>query len=159
MKVKLPDVTLHYSDKGKGLPVILIHGFPLNQQIWKDQAEFLSKNYRVILPDLRGHGDTPPTPGPYSMEIFADDCMALLDAIGIKEPVVVGGLSMGGYIAFALYRRYPKRIAALILASTKASADSPEAKTNREASISIAKAFGPSAVVTNMLPKMLSPKT
>jgi 3-oxoadipate enol-lactonase len=159
MKAELPDITLHYSDQGKGLPVLLIHGFPLNRQMWADQIDFLSKSYRILVPDLRGHGETPPSPGPYSMELLADDCIALLDAIGIKAPIVVGGLSMGGYVAFALYRRYPERVAALILAATRASADSAEAKVNRDISIAKAKADGTSAVVANMLPKILSHKT
>lgn len=156
MKAELPDTTLHYSDQGKGLPVLLIHGFPLNQQMWVDQVDFLSKSYRIIMPDLRGHGETPPSPGPYSMELLADDCIALLDAIAINELVVVGGLSMGGYVAFALYRRYPERVAALILAATRASADSADAKVNRDISIAKAKADGTSAVLADMLPKMLS---
>jgi pimeloyl-ACP methyl ester carboxylesterase len=91
--------------------------------------------------------------------MLADDCRALLDNLGVREPVVIGGLSMGGYIAFAFYRLFPKRVAALVLAATRASADTPEGKQNREKAIQTAQVEGPPAVVRTMLPKMLAPHT
>jgi pimeloyl-ACP methyl ester carboxylesterase len=109
--------------------------------------------------DLRGHGESEASPGPYSMELLAGDCISLLDTLGVKQPVIVGGLSMGGYVALALYRKYRTRLAGLILAATRAGADSPEGKSNREKLAAQVKKEGIQAVIDSMHPKMLSPQT
>jgi pimeloyl-ACP methyl ester carboxylesterase len=93
------------------------------------------------------------------MSLLADDCRGFLDALGITRPVVLGGLSMGGYVVFEFYRKYPQRIAGLILAATRAGADSPEAKANRDKAATTAREQGIGAIVEAMLPKMLSPKS
>lgn len=159
MELVLPDLNMAFDDVGRGQPVLLIHGFPLNRGMWKPQLEVLSAYARVIAPDLRGHGDTPPTPGPYTMEMLADDCHALLQTLGIKERVIVCGLSMGGYVTLAFYRRHPERVAGLVLVSTRAAADSPEGKANRDRAVEQAREEGPQAIVAAMLSKMLSPHT
>jgi pimeloyl-ACP methyl ester carboxylesterase len=159
MELVLPDFRMIFEDHGNGIPLLLIHGFPLNRQIWHPQIEALSNTAHVIAPDLRGHGETPPTEEVSSMDLLADDCLGVLDALGVKQAAVICGLSMGGYITLAFYRRHRERVAALILASTRAGADSAEGKANRDRLAGQVKEDGTQAVVNGMLPKMLSPKT
>ena len=123
---------LAYSDHGAGPAVVLLHGFPLSRTMWDAQVRALSPTHRVIVPDLRGHGESPAPDGAYSMDRMADDVAGLLDGLGIPGPVVVGGLSMGGYVALALALNHPERLRGLILADTRAAADAPEAAARRE---------------------------
>ena len=113
-----------YDDTGgKATPLLLIHGFPLDRTLWEAQKQGLADVARVITPDLRGCGESGMPHGNVTMDAYADDLRGLLDKLGV-ENVVVGGLSMGGYITFAFYRKYPHRVRGLILAYTKAGADS-----------------------------------
>ena len=148
-----------YEVRGQGLPLLLVHGFPLNKELWEPQLTALQDVARLIAPDLRGHGASEPVPGEYSMDLLADDCQALLESLEIEEPAVVCGLSMGGYIALAYYRRYPERLAGLILAATRAGPDSPEARANRDKMAARAGEKGAGAIAEDLLPKMLSPET
>lgn len=150
------DFGMAYIDTCDQLTVLCIHGYPLNSAMWEPQMEDLAGTVRVIAPDLRGHGRSEPMPGPYSMSLLADDCLGLLDYLGIENPVVVCGLSMGGYVAFEFFRRYPERVAGLILVSTKAKPDTPEGKAARDAAIAKAKKEGVAAVAADMLPKLLA---
>src|SRR3954471_9509993 len=118
---------LNYSDDGPGPVVVLLHGFPLDHTMWESQIQTLGSIYRVIAPDLRGHGRSAAPDGIYPIDDMADDVVEMLDALRISEPVVVGGLSMGGYVALSLAARYPKRLRGLMLMNTRAGADSPEA--------------------------------
>ncbi len=119
------NVRLQYVDEGNGLPLLLVHGFPLDHTMWNAQIEALSKKYRVIAPDLRGFGESEASSGVVSMNRFADDLALLLDHAGVRVPVFVCGLSMGGYIAFAFWRKYAARLAGLILCDTRAANDAP----------------------------------
>jgi pimeloyl-ACP methyl ester carboxylesterase len=101
-------IEIAYDDVGTGLPVVFLHAFPLNRTFWAPQLGALVDHSRCIAPDLRGFGDTAPAP-PYSMDQYADDVAALLEALGVQRAVVCG-LSMGGYIAFALWRRHRHRV-------------------------------------------------
>jgi len=148
---------MSYEDSSDRVPVLLIHGYPLSNMLWDMQMVDLVDIARLIAPDLRGHGMTDPTEPPYSMGLFAEDCADLLEQLGIEGPVVIGGLSMGGYIAFEFCRRYPERVAGLILAATRAGADSPEAKEARDQATGVAIAEGTAAIVEGMLPKLLAP--
>src|SRR5436305_1002852 len=114
---------LNYDDHGPGPVVVLLHGFPLDHTMWEFQRETLGSMYRVIAPDLRGHGKTAAPEGIYPVEDMAEDVVELLDALKINEPVVVGGMSMGGYLAMAMAVKQPKRLRGLMLVNTRARAD------------------------------------
>ena len=102
-----------FLDAGKGPPVLLLHAFPLSSAMWRRQIAALQPDYRVVAPDFRGFGSTPGFVGAPSVDQMADDAIALLDHLRITEAVVVGGLSMGGYVALAFARRYASRLRAL----------------------------------------------
>jgi 3-oxoadipate enol-lactonase len=133
MKADINGMTLAYGDRGKGLPLVLIHGFPLCRKMWRPQAEALAKaGCRVITPDLRGFGESVLISGEASMELYADDVVALMDHLGIDK-AVVGGMSMGGYVLLNLLERYPDRVAAPIFIVTKAGGDDEAGKARRTA--------------------------
>lgn len=159
MRVNLSDTKLFVEQAGRGQPLLLIHGFPLNHEMWRPQIEILAGNSRVIAPDLRGHGQSPPTPGPYSMDMLADDCATVLEKLGVQQPVAVCGLSMGGYVSFALFRRHPQMVAGLILVATRSGADTEEAKKNRENAAEKVRTEGIEPVIEGMLPIVMSSKT
>jgi pimeloyl-ACP methyl ester carboxylesterase len=150
---------MSYEDSADRVPVLWIHGFPLNAQLWDLQIEGLADIARQITPDLRGHGKSDSTPPPCTMEMYADDCVRLLDNLGCHGPVVVGGLSMGGYVAMELCRRHPERVLGLILAATRAGADSAEGKAGRDQAAEVARKDGVAAIVEGMLPKLMAPQT
>ncbi len=151
--------SMAYSEAGKGLPLVFVHGYPLNRRMWQPQLEGLADVARLLAPDLRGHGESQAVPGPYSVDLFADDLAAFLDALGIRQKIVLCGLSMGGYIVFAFYRKYAARLAGLILTATRAAADSPQARLGRDQSAELARQQGVNAIVDAMLPKLLAPAT
>jgi pimeloyl-ACP methyl ester carboxylesterase len=161
MKLSIsPDVTLEYDDTGgSGRPVVLLHAFPLARTMWRPQVEALRGAYRVLAPDLRGFGGSGPFTAAPSVETMADDVTALLGALGITEPVVLGGLSMGGYVALAFARRHVGRLRALVLADTRAEADSAEARANRDKTIAFARGHSAADVIEQMLPKLLGDRT
>ncbi len=152
-------MALFYNDEGQGEPLLLIHGFPLSSELYKPQRAALANQYRVITPDLRAMGRSDvPTNGVYSMDMYADDLVGLLDHLGISM-ITVAGLSMGGYIVFALVRRHPERIKGMILIDTKAGADTEEGRANRRKMAEQARTEGAAAVADVMLPKMLTERT
>ncbi len=153
------DFTMSYMDSCDRTPILLLHGFPLDSSIWEFQFQDMQDVTRLIAPDLRGHGMSDAPEPPYSMKQLAEDCAGLLDSVGIHTPVVICGLSMGGYLAFEFYRRYPERTAGLILASTRAAADSDEGKKGRDEMITAVSANGTESIADAMLPKLLSPQT
>ncbi|WP_405361377.1 alpha/beta hydrolase [Kitasatospora sp. NBC_00085] len=122
-------------ESGTGTPLVLLHAFPLNASMWSAQLDALpgttGHEARVLAPDQRGFGGTELGTDEPSLDAVADDVALLLDAAGI-ERVVLGGLSMGGYVALAFARRHPHRLAGLLLANTKATADTDAARANRE---------------------------
>ena len=153
-------VRLAYSDLGEGQPVfLLVHGFPLNRSMWDPQVGLLRALGRVIAPDLRGFGASEAgPPGPLTVDRHADDLAALLDHLGIGGPVIYCGLSMGGYVGFSFWRRYRERIRAFVLADTRASADTDEARAGRLEMADRAEALGnPQPVVDSMLPRLFAP--
>src|SRR5262249_53539089 len=110
-----------FDDIGSGLPVVFLHAFPLNRTMWEPQVSALVADCRCIPIDFRGFGESRPA-HPYSIDRYADDVVAVLDQLQIERAVIVG-LSMGGYVAFSLWRRHKTRVRALVLADTRASAD------------------------------------
>jgi pimeloyl-ACP methyl ester carboxylesterase len=142
-------------DRGTGLPVVLVHGFPLDHTMWDAQVEALSPHYRVIAPDLRGFGRSGVTEGKVTMEQLADDLAAMLDALGVDEPVVFCGLSMGGYVAWQFWRKYAARVRALVLCDTRAIADAPDAAAGRLEAADRVLREGPGPLAEAMIPKLL----
>jgi len=159
MRAQLADIVLAYDESGSGRPLLLVHGYPLNRHMWQPQVATLGDASRVIAPDLRGHGESGAPDAPHTVDRLADDLAELLDGLGVTQPVVVGGLSMGGYVALAFYRRHTARVAGLILAATRAGADSDAGKANRDKAIALAREKGVDAIADSMLPKMLAPAT
>jgi 3-oxoadipate enol-lactonase len=159
MKYDMNDGFLEYEQFGQGIPLLFIHGYPLSRKIWAPQLQGLSDIATTISLDLRGHGASYPFDGSYSMDLLAEDCYSFLREKNIQPPVVVCGLSMGGYVTFALYRKHPELFRAMILTSTRAAADSPEGKANREAGINNVKEHGVEMIAEGMLQKLVSPKT
>ena len=143
-----------------GPVVVLLHGFPLSRAMWDEQLAGIGSIYRVIAPDLRGFGESPVPEGVYTMDAMADDVVELLETLEIMGPVVVGGLSMGGYVALSLAARYPTRVQALMLMDTRAGADTPEAAQGREATAkAVLAADSVAPVVDAMLPRLFSKLT
>lgn len=155
MRTMINGIQMAYTDEGDGIPLVFIHGFPLNRNTWSKQVEVFKSSYRVIAPDLRGLGETEATPGPAPMSCFAEDLNALLHHLG-TGPAILVGHSMGGYVALAFAKAFPKALRALVLVGTKAGADSPEGAAARRVMAGKVRAEGTSVVVEAMAPKMLS---
>ena len=149
---------VRYLEAGAGWPVLLIHAFPVNAEMWRPQLERVPDGWRFIAPDVRGFGPEPSVAGPFTLDDVAADLAAFMDHLKLDR-VMVGGLSMGGYITFALFRQSPERFDGIILADTKADPDTPEGREGRRAMIDLVRAKGPAAVAEQMLPKLLSPAT
>ncbi|HEX7767758.1 MAG TPA: alpha/beta fold hydrolase [Nitrospira sp.] len=158
MQATINGITLAYSDTGSGLPIVFLHAFPLNRTMWAEQESALSLHHRVITIDLRGHGESDAPLWRYTLDQAADDVRALLDHLSIARALFVG-LSMGGYITFAFYRKYTDRVKGMVLADTKAQADTPEGKAGRFQMAQVAYKQGPSAIADLMIPTLLSPAT
>ena len=158
MQTHVNGITLAYSDRGTGLPIVFLHAFPLNRTMWVEQEEALSLQFRVITIDMRGLGESDAPLWRYTLEETADDVNALLHQLSIQQAIFVG-LSMGGYILFAFYRKYAASVRGLILADTKAQADTVEGKEGRFQMAQTAYTQGPSAIADLMIPKLLSPQT
>jgi 3-oxoadipate enol-lactonase len=151
-------IRLAYTDTGLGTPVVLLHGYPFNRSLWNEQVAALSNSYRVITPDLRGSGESDASNGAATMNQMAQDVAALLDQLEISR-AVIGGLSMGGYVTLAFYKQFPSRVRALVLADTRAQADTEEAKQTRSQQAEKALAEGMAGIADAMLPKLLTPET
>ena len=146
-----------YESVGSGNPLVLLHPFPFDSRVWRDIAVVLAKRVQVITPDLRGFGKSDLGGDAFSIADLADDVAALLDALAIPT-AVLGGMSMGGYVALAFASRHPQRLRALILADTKAAGDTPEARQGRDAAISLVESQGVPAMLEKQLPRLLSAK-
>jgi 3-oxoadipate enol-lactonase len=147
-----------YDDVGEGPAVVLLHGYPFNRSMWHEQVEILKDNYRVITPDLRGLGESSVTERTATMDEMAEDVAALMDQLQVKR-VVLGGLSMGGYVAFAFYRRFPTLVRALVLADTRPQSDTDEGRRSREAQAQKILKEGMESIADDFLKKVLTPAT
>jgi pimeloyl-ACP methyl ester carboxylesterase len=155
LTVTVDGLPLHYRDVGQGLPVLLLHAFPLNGSAFDAQVAALSGRYRFIIPDQRGFGQSRQGEGPSEMSLLARDALALLDALKIGT-AVVGGVSMGGYVAMALLREDAGRVRGLVLADTQASADDETGRARREASAVEALDQGIEPLVQTLLPRLVA---
>ncbi|HLY26977.1 MAG TPA: alpha/beta fold hydrolase [Aggregatilineales bacterium] len=148
-------VSLHYTERGQGTVVVFLHGYPLNSTIWQTEQDSLSDHYRVITPDLRGHGESPAPEGIYEMESLAQDVITLLDSLEVDKAAIMGH-SMGGYVTLALWRLIPERFLALGMISSQAGPDSPEGREGRYKSAENVFMEGSKAAEQSMLPKMFA---
>ena len=148
---------LAYDEAGSGTPLVLVHGWPLDRTMWAGQLGGLATYARVVAPDLRGFGGSSLRP-PYTIDRYADDLAALLDALGLATAVVCG-LSMGGYVALSMVRRHRDRVRGLILADTRATADTDEGRENRRKLIAVIEQEGMSALADRQLESMLGRST
>ncbi|MFD1540320.1 alpha/beta fold hydrolase [Nonomuraea guangzhouensis] len=151
-------VQLYTRSAGTGLPVVLLHAFPLSSAMWLAQREGLARSCRVITPDLRGFGGSRLGEEEPSVEVMADDVARMLDGEGIDR-AVVGGLSMGGYVTMAFCRRHPDRLRGVILADTKATPDPEPARANRERIANAVLSDGSAVLVSEVLPALIGPTT
>jgi pimeloyl-ACP methyl ester carboxylesterase len=152
-------IALNVEVAGSGPPLVLVHGFPLDHQMWQAQIEGLADAYQVIAPDLRGFGGSDVTRGTVTMPQMADDLAGLLDVLQVRQPVTLAGLSMGGYVAWQFALRHRPRLARLILCDTRAQADTPEAAAARLALAERVLAEGAAVVAQTLLPKLFAPAT
>ena len=158
-KLAVNGITLSFDDCGTGPALLLIHGFPLNRQMWRSQLEPLSNaGYRVIAPDLRGFGASEVPAGEYSIGGFADDLIALMDALQLKH-AVIGGMSMGGYILLDLLQRYPDRVSAACFIATKSFADDEEGRARRSAMAAQAERLGANPIIKIFAELLFAPAT
>lgn len=157
--ISIPGGKLAVYEQGSGPPIVLVHGFPLNHSMWRQQFDFLAASRRVIAPDLRGFGHSSLPGDAHTMAQHADDLAALLDAMNVPEPVVLCGLSMGGYVAFEFWKRHGRRLEKLILCDTRANADDAAAAQNRLEMADRVLKEGTAFVAEAMLPKLLPEET
>jgi 3-oxoadipate enol-lactonase len=152
--VPVGDTRLAVHTAGSGIPLVLLHAFPLDHSMWQRQAA-LAERVRLIVPDLRGFGGSGGSV-PSSIAQLADDTVALLDALHVAGPAVICGISMGGYIAQHMATRHPRRVAAVILADTRFEADSAEARAGRADLAAKVGRLGLGILADAMIPRLLA---
>jgi len=158
MRFSSDDAEIFYTVMGDGPPVVLLHPFPANHKIWLPAAELLAGRYRLIVPDLRGHGQSTPGNGPATMQKHTSDLVRLAEASGVGK-AVYAGVSIGGYILFELWRRHRDRVSGLILCDTRAGADTDEGRANRLKASDDVEKQGPVPFIDSMIPKLLGDTT
>ncbi|MBX6364070.1 MAG: alpha/beta fold hydrolase, partial [Gemmatimonadetes bacterium] len=150
---------MEWRESGRGEAVLLVHGFPLSSALWEEQLRAVPDGWRFIAPDLPGFGASRlDAAGPLTMDGLAYRLVTLLEELGLRRAVVCG-LSMGGYIALALWRRHPARVRALVLANTRASADTPSARATRLEDAARVRREGTAALIESMIPRLLPEAT
>ncbi len=154
-KIKINDIELAYTRRGKGTPLVLLHGYPLDHHLWDDVAPLLEDTFDIILPDLRGFGQSTTIASPFTMDDYASDIAGLLDQLVIQKAAIVGH-SMGGYVALAFARLYPERVSGLGLVSSQVLADPPDRKEGRYKSVADVSEKGIGGIVETMAPKFTS---
>jgi pimeloyl-ACP methyl ester carboxylesterase len=157
-RVRSDDAEIFYEILGSGAPVVLLHPFPSHHEFWNPVVTALESRYRLIVPDLRGHGDSEIGEGPALMSKHARDLTRVLDAAGMGKAVFVG-CSIGGYILFEFWRRFRERVTALALCDTRPQADTAEARSNRLKSAAAVLEQGTEAFLESMIPKLVGRTT
>ena len=157
-KLRSDDAEISYEIRGDGPPVVLLHPFPCNHEFWNPAAAALDARYRLILPDLRGHGDSEIGEGPALMQKHATDIARVLDAAGVGKAAFIG-CSIGGYILFEFWRRFRQRVASLALCDTRPQADTAEARANRLKNAAAVLEQGTEPFLETMIPKLAGRST
>jgi 3-oxoadipate enol-lactonase len=157
-QVKSGDAEIAYHVLGEGPPVVLLHPFPVNHEFWLPVAQALATRYRILLPDLRGHGGSGVGDGPATMDKYAADIARVMDDADIGRAPLVG-VSLGGYALFEFWRRHGGRVAALGLCNTKAPADSAEARAGRLQAANDVLERGTGPFFESMIPRLLGKST
>jgi 3-oxoadipate enol-lactonase len=152
-KIQTNNITLAYERLGNGKPLMLIHGFPLDHTTWNNVSDLLKNDFDLILPDLRGFGQSTTVETSYTISDMADDLVGLLDHLQIDK-VALAGHSMGGYVALAFAKKYPQRVSGLGLVSSQAVADSSEGKDRRYQTAADVAQNGVGVVADTMTPKL-----
>ena len=157
-RLRSDDAEIFYEIRGSGPPVVLLHPFPCDHEFWNPVAAALDSRYRLILPDLRGHGDSEIGEGPALMQKHASDVARVLDAAGVGKAAFVG-CSIGGYILFEFWRRFRERVSALALCDTRPQADTAEARANRLKAAAAVLEQGTEPFIESMIPKLMGRTT
>ncbi len=158
MRIEVGALGLEVEDHGVGVPLVLLHGFPLAMAMWDPIRAGLAQVARVITPDLRGFGASDKPAGDYSMAALADDVLRLLDALEIDK-AVLGGHSMGGYVALRFAAMHADRLAGLILVDSRAEADTPEGRQRRDVAVARIEREGGAGFLDDFVPNLISPQT
>jgi pimeloyl-ACP methyl ester carboxylesterase len=160
MDIDIEGARMHYVEAGdpKGMPVVFIHGFPFSHKLWRPQLDALSRGRRLIAYDVRGHGKSAVGDGLFTIELFVDDLLALLDALKVERAVLCG-LSMGGYIALRAAERAPQKLAGLILADTRAEPDTNQGKVLRAGAMGFVLRRGVTPFAEEFVKNLFSPMT
>ena len=158
LRLTSDDAEIAYEVLGNGPPVVLLHPFPVNHEFWLPAAQALESRYRLILPDLRGHGDSGVGEGPATMAKHAADIARVCDQEGIGRAVFIG-VSIGGYLLFEFWRRYRGRVAGLGLFNTRAQAETPESRAARLQAAADVLEHGVEPFIDTMIPKLFGKTT
>jgi pimeloyl-ACP methyl ester carboxylesterase len=158
VQIEIDGFKIGYDLDGSGPPVVLIHGFPLSRTMWRPQVAALRDRFTVITPDLRGFSDSDVPTGAVTMDTYAADVLRLLDALG-HQRFFVGGLSMGGYVAFRIVAQAPARVRALIIADSRATPDTDEDRQRRYAAITRIRGEGPEGFLREFIVPLLGAST
>jgi 3-oxoadipate enol-lactonase len=157
-RVRSNDVEIFYEIRGSGPPVVLLHPFPCHHEFWNPVAGALDSRYRLILPDLRGHGDSEIGEGPALMQKHASDVARVLEAAGVGKAAFIG-CSIGGYILFEFWRRFRERVTALALCDTRPQSDTADGRANRLQAASAVLEQGTEPYIDSMIPKLMGRTT
>jgi 3-oxoadipate enol-lactonase len=157
-RLRSDDADIFYEIRGNGPPVVLLHPFPCHHEFWDPVAAALESRYRLILPDLRGHGDSEIGEGPAVMAKHTSDIARLLDTAGVGKAAFIG-CSVGGYILFEFWRRFRQRVSALALCDTRPQADTAEARSNRLKAATAVLEQGTEPFLETMIPKLMGRTT
>ena len=157
-QVRSGDAAIAYEAFGHGPPVVLLHPFPAHHELWVPASQLLTSRYRVILPDLRGHGESEVGEGPATMEKHVSDLARVLDECGVGR-AIFAGVSVGGYVLFEFWRRCRSRVAGLVIVDSRPQADTSEARANRLKAATDVVEHGSGPFLESLIPKLFGRTT
>ncbi|QDT94707.1 alpha/beta fold hydrolase [Gimesia aquarii] len=156
VEINVNTIKMNVLKEGAGPPLLFVHGFPLDHKMWQAQTEYFKKDFTVLAPDLRGFGHSEVTYGTVTMEQHAEDLNTLLNQLNFAEPIIFCGLSMGGYIAWEFWKKFPQRLRAFILCDTRPGSDSEEGINNRLKMVDLVLKHGSKSIASSMVPNLIS---